>query len=84
MFIYFPCDEALFGGSPFLQITAACLFFNNNHIKLLQLAHSYKYTERDVVGGGGGVTRLESVNLSNVSFFSYMENSRGALVFVNY
>lgn len=51
---------------------------------MLQLAHSYKYTERDVVGGGGGVTRLESVNLSNVSFFSYMENSRGALVFVNY
>lgn len=24
--------------------------FNNNHIKLWQLAHSYKYTERDVEG----------------------------------
>lgn len=26
------------------------VFFNNNHIKLLQLAHSYKYTKTDVEG----------------------------------
>lgn len=30
-------------------------FFNNNHVKLLQLAHSSKYTEKDVEGKDEGL-----------------------------
>lgn len=56
------------GRAPFLQIKASCLFCKNNHIKSLQLAHSYKYTERDVALEEGGWWD-SSVNLCNAHFF---------------